>query len=75
MTTDRPLLDWLLQKYPDTPKTRAKQWIAAGRVSVNGVTIRQANQLLPDPQDKLELHDRQPRHSIAAGTAGGFTPA
>ena len=30
----RPLLEWLLQQHPDTPKTRAKQWILAGRVSV-----------------------------------------
>ena len=37
----RPLLEWLLEKYPDTPKKRAKQWIAAGRVRVNGVIVRQ----------------------------------
>ena len=30
-----PLLHWLLRKHPDTPKTRAKQWITAGRVSVD----------------------------------------
>ena len=56
--TNRPLLEWLLQKYPDTPKKRAKQWIAAGRVSVNGVIVRQPNREMPDPQSALELLDR-----------------
>jgi len=50
-----PLLHWLLQQHPDTPKTRAKQWIVAGRVSVNGVVIRKPHQLIADPGDTLEL--------------------
>ena len=54
-----PLLDWLLRKHPDTPKSRAKQWILAGRVSVNGVVIRKPHQAMPDPGDALELGDRQ----------------
>lgn len=69
MTTDRPLLDWLLQQYPDTPKTRAKQWIAAGRVTVNGVIIRKPNQLIPDPQATLALLDRQST-SLPCGQGG-----
>jgi 23S rRNA pseudouridine1911/1915/1917 synthase len=51
------LLDWLLLKYPDTPKKRAKQWIAAGRVSVNGTVVRRPNHPIAD-SDKLELLDR-----------------
>ncbi len=61
MTTEsRPssLLDWVLQKYPETPKSRAKQWILAGRVSVNGVIIRKPHHTLPDPGDSLQLLDR-----------------
>ena len=54
----KPLLDWLLRKHPDTPKSRAKQWILAGRVSVNGVIIRKPHQTMPDPGDALELRDR-----------------
>ncbi|MBM3860209.1 MAG: RluA family pseudouridine synthase [Verrucomicrobia bacterium] len=52
------LLDWLLARYPDTPRTRAKQWIAAGRVSVAGVVIRQPHKQLPDPGNTLALLDR-----------------
>jgi 23S rRNA pseudouridine1911/1915/1917 synthase len=52
-----PLLHWLLQQHPDTPKSRAKQWIVAGRVSVNGVVSRKPHQLIADPGDTLELGD------------------
>jgi predicted rRNA methylase YqxC with S4 and FtsJ domains len=45
----RLLLEWLLEKYPDKPKKRAKQWIMAGRVSINGVIIRQPNLATPKP--------------------------
>jgi len=55
----QPLLHWLLQRHPDTPKTRAKQWILAGRVSVGGVVIRKPHQLLRDPGTTLRLLDRQ----------------
>ena len=48
-----PLLDWLLKKHPETPKGRAKQWILAGRVSVNGVIIRKPHQAIPDPGEAL----------------------
>ena len=57
-TPDLPLLDWLLRDYPDTPKTRAKQWILAGRVSVKGVVIRRPHERMPDPGVGLELRDR-----------------
>ncbi|MCX6891480.1 MAG: S4 domain-containing protein, partial [Verrucomicrobia bacterium] len=48
-TDARPLLDWLLRKHPDTPKSRAKQWILAGRVSIGGVVMRKPHQPVPDP--------------------------
>ena len=65
----RPLLEWLLRKYPDTPKKRAKQWITAGRVSVNGVIVRLPNQSIPDPQSALELLDRRAT-ALDCGTSG-----
>lgn len=57
-TKTRPLLDWVLRSHPDTPKHRAKQWILAGRVRVNGVVLRKPHQLIPEPGDALELGDR-----------------
>jgi 23S rRNA pseudouridine1911/1915/1917 synthase len=53
-----PLLDWLLRNYPDTPRTRAKQWIQAGRVTVNGTVCRKPHQIMADPGDSLELSGR-----------------
>lgn len=58
-SVEKKLLDWVLQRYPDTPKTRAKQWIQAGRVSVGGVVRRKAGELLTDPGNTLELSQRR----------------
>jgi 23S rRNA pseudouridine1911/1915/1917 synthase len=68
-TNARPLLDWLLRKHPDTPKTRAKQWIVAGRVSVSGVVIRKPHQTIPDPGDALEL---RARHATTLACGSGW---
>jgi 23S rRNA pseudouridine1911/1915/1917 synthase len=68
-----PLLDWLLRKHPDTPKSRAKQWILAGRVSVNGVIIRKPHQAIADPGDTLELRDRQAA-TLACGSGWQIHP-
>jgi 23S rRNA pseudouridine1911/1915/1917 synthase len=57
-TATGPLLDWLLRQYPDTPRTRAKQWILAGRVSLNGMVIRKPHHIIPDPKDALQLGAR-----------------
>jgi len=68
-TKTGPLLDWLLRKHPDTPKTRAKQWILAGRVSVHGVVIRKPHQTIADPGDTLALGDR---HSSTLACGSGW---
>src|ERR1051326_6413054 len=57
-TKTRPLLEWLLQQHPGTPKTRAKQWIMAGRVSVGGVILRKPHEKIADPGSTLELLGR-----------------
>jgi len=57
-TGPAPLLHWLLGKFPDTPKSRAKQWILAGRVTVDGAVIRQPHRMMPDPRDALQLAGR-----------------
>lgn len=58
-TKTSSLLDWVLRQQPDTPRGRAKQWILAGRVSVNGVVIRKPQQLMADPGGALKLGGRQ----------------
>jgi 23S rRNA pseudouridine1911/1915/1917 synthase len=69
----KPLLDWLLQKHPETPKGRAKQWILAGRVSVGGEIIRKPHHRLADPGDTLELGSRNAT-TLACGSGWQFHP-
>jgi 23S rRNA pseudouridine1911/1915/1917 synthase len=69
----RPLLDWLLQKHPDTPRTRARQWIQAGRVSVGGTVIRRPHEIIPDPGAALELLDRRAT-ALACGAGWQIHP-
>lgn len=68
-TNASPLLDWLLRKHPDTPRNRAKQWILAGRVSVNGVVLRKPHQTIVDPGDTLEL---SARHATTLACGSGW---
>jgi len=56
----RPLIEWLLERHPDTPRTRAKQWILAGRVRVNGEVLRKPHQVIDDPAHQMELLQRAP---------------
>ena len=72
-TNARPLLEWLLRQHPDTPKIRAKQWILAGRVSVNGEVIRKPHQTIPDPGDALELRGRHAT-TLACGSGWQIHP-
>jgi 23S rRNA pseudouridine1911/1915/1917 synthase len=67
-TEARPLLDWLLLKHPETPKGRAKQWIQAGRVSVNGEVVRKPHQLF-GANDIIELGGR---HSTTLDCGSGW---
>jgi 23S rRNA pseudouridine1911/1915/1917 synthase len=65
----KPLLDWLLRKHPNTPKNRAKQWVLAGRVTVNGGVVRKPHQMIPDPGDALEL---LARHATTLDCGSGW---
>lgn len=57
-TESQPLLHWLLRRHPQTPKRRAKQWILAGRVRIDGVVLRKPHQMMRDPANRLQLLDR-----------------
>ncbi len=73
MVTDaRPLLDALLSRHPETPKGRAKQWILAGRVSVNGVVVRKPHHPTTE-SDNIELGGRQAT-TLACGSGWQIHP-
>jgi 23S rRNA pseudouridine1911/1915/1917 synthase len=52
------LLDRLIQSFPETPRGRARQWIAAGRVTVNGLVVRKPHELVKE-SDIVELQNRR----------------
>ena len=58
-TNSRTVLELLLEEFPDTPRKRAKEWIMAGRVSVAGIVVRKANQMVPNQPGTLELQGRR----------------
>ncbi|HZR21214.1 MAG TPA: RluA family pseudouridine synthase [Verrucomicrobiae bacterium] len=73
METDaRPLVEALLASHPETPKSRAKQWILAGRVSVNGVVIRKPHQPIAR-SDTIELGGRHAT-TLACGSGWQIHP-
>jgi len=53
------LLDLVLEKFPDTPRKRAKEWILAGRFSIAGTVLRKPNQLVTEQAGTLELQGRR----------------
>lgn len=64
----QPLIHWVMVKYSDTPKARAKRWIQTGRVRVGGTIVRKPHELLTDPGNALELSGRQsPNLDFASG--------
>jgi 23S rRNA pseudouridine1911/1915/1917 synthase len=65
------LLDWLLRNYTDTPRTRARQWILAGRVRVNGQVARKPHMPVDAAKDTLTLGDRRATTlDLGAGDSG-----
>ncbi len=67
-TDSTPLLDALLLRHPETPKGRAKQWILAGRVSVNGVVVRKPHQVT-SLTDTIALGER---HATSLDCGSGW---
>lgn len=55
----RTLLELVLEKFPDTPRKRAKEWILAGRFSIAGTVVRKPNQLVSNSAGPLELQGRR----------------
>ncbi len=52
------LLELLMCRFPDTPRTRLKQWIEHGRVRVEGRVVRRATQPIEKPDARIELVGR-----------------
>lgn len=55
----RPLLDWLGDRHPESPRKRLKSWIAAGRVFLDGNPVRTPQLRMTDPGARLTLGTRE----------------
>ena len=55
----RMLLELVLERFPDTPRKRAKEWILAGRFSIGGTVMRKPNQMVPNSAGVLELQGKR----------------
>lgn len=51
----RSLLDWIADRYPESPRKRLKDWFNTGRVRLDGATQHKFHLKMEDPGDRLEL--------------------
>lgn len=59
MSEERSVLEWLSQRYPDSPRKRIKEWFAKGRVQLDGVIIRKSHKRISDPGEQLSIVNAQ----------------
>lgn len=68
-TNEKTLLEWVVAKYPETPRSRAKQWIESGRISVDGAVIRRPHERIVNSDAVVELRQR---HDTTLGCGSGW---
>lgn len=56
----RPALEWLRERYPDSPRKRLKEWFSKGRVMLDGVVLKKPHEQMTDPGDRLLMGDQPP---------------
>ena len=54
-SVEKTLLDWAANLCPNSPRTRVKEWIKAGRFCFNGRVVTKAGMRLTDPGDALSF--------------------
>ena len=56
----KPALEWLSERYPDSPRKRLKEWFTKGRVQLDGVVIKKPHEQMPDPGERLSMGETPP---------------
>lgn len=56
----KPALEWLSQRYPDSPRKRLKDWFAKGRIQLDGVVLKKPHEKMTDPGGRLSMGERPP---------------
>jgi 23S rRNA pseudouridine1911/1915/1917 synthase len=60
----KTLFEWLCLQFPESPRTRVKEWLRSGRVSIDGRIVRGPRELMSDPRSSITLGDADPRHEM-----------
>ena len=68
----RRLLDWLHDRFPDSPLKRLKGWFADGRVTLDGKPVNKFHEVCSDPGDRLQLGETV-KKTDASGRRGKTT--
>jgi len=55
--SEKTALEWLSEQFPESPRTRLKQWFSAGRVRLDGLVLRKPHTRMADPGERLSLGD------------------
>jgi 23S rRNA pseudouridine1911/1915/1917 synthase len=56
----KPALEWLSERYPDSPRKRLKEWFAKGRIVLDGAVLKKPHEKMTNPGDRLLMGDKAP---------------
>ena len=56
----KPALEWLSERYPDSPRKRLKEWFTKGRIQLDGVVIKKPHEQMTDPGERLTMGETPP---------------
>lgn len=56
----KPALEWLSERYPDSPRKRLKEWFAQGRIQLDGMVLKRPHEQITDPGDRLLIGEMLP---------------
>jgi 23S rRNA pseudouridine1911/1915/1917 synthase len=65
-TENLSLLEWMCERFPESPKKRIKSWFEGGRVTLDGEVVRRFHEPMADPGERLQLAGVQTRTAAHA---------
>jgi 23S rRNA pseudouridine1911/1915/1917 synthase len=57
---EKPALDWLCMRFPESPRKRVKEWFAKGKVKLDGETLTKGHITMSDPGERLGMGEAAP---------------
>jgi 23S rRNA pseudouridine1911/1915/1917 synthase len=56
----KPALEWLSERYPESPRKRLKEWFAKGRIQFDGVVLKKPHEPMSNPGERLSMGESAP---------------